>query len=137
MNELTPVYLLAGLIGSLILGSVLVFRKRFDPFAPVWLFLIGFFQVYVVQALSYHEWAVSTHGEQMVEAAGWRSLWALLVFLGVYYFGPGRWVAGQLPRSPVHWSLPVLSGVVPVMLAWGFFCSVVMIVQGTDEQISQ
>lgn len=137
MNELTPVYLLAAVIAGLILASVLVFRKRFDPFAPVWLFLIGFFQVYVVQALSYHEWAVSTHGEQVVEAAGWRSLWALLLFLAVYYFGPGRWVAAQLPRSPVHWSLPVLSGVVPVMLAWGFFCSVVMIVQGTDEQISQ
>jgi len=136
MNELLPVYLTCGLILSLTLSAILVFRNLFDPFAPVWLFLIGFFQVYVVQALSYNEWAVSVHGAQMVESANWRAFWAICVFLIAYQFGPGRWVAGRMPRAPVHWSMPALSGVVPVMLTWGFFCSVVMIVSGTTEQTS-
>lgn len=136
MNELLPVYLTGGLILSLTLSAILVFRNSFDPFAPVWLFLIGFSQVYVVQALSYNEWAVSVHGAQMVESANWRAFWAICVFLIAYQFGPGRWVAAKMPRAPVHWSMPALSGVVPVMLTWGFFCSVVMIVSGTTEQTS-
>ena len=30
-----------------------VLTRRFDPFAPVWLFLVGFVQVYIIQALSF------------------------------------------------------------------------------------
>ena len=40
MNELLPVYLTCGLILSLTLSAILVFRNLFYPFAPVWLFLI-------------------------------------------------------------------------------------------------
>lgn len=137
MNESFPAYLTGGLILSLILGAVFVFRKRFDPFAPVWLFMIGFFQVYVIQALSYRDWAVSVHGEQIVEAANWRSLWAICLFLFVYWFGPGRWFSGKMPRAPYHWSMPALTGLVPFMLTWGFFCSIIMIVQGKDEETTQ
>lgn len=137
MSETTPVYLSAFVILGLIFSVVFVFRSRFDPFAPVWMFIVGFFQIYVVQALNYHEWAVSVHGEDLVESANWRSFWALILFLAVYQFGPGKWLSGKAPRSPVHWSMPLLSSVVPVMLTWGFFCSIVMIIQGTDEEVSK
>lgn len=137
MNELTPVYFTGALILGLIFSVVFIFKSKFDPFAPVWLFIIGFFQIYVVQAISYHEWAISVHGEQIVESANWRAFWAVLLFLVVYAFGPGRWFSSKLPRSPVHWSMPVLTAVVPVMLTWGFFCSVVMIIQGTEEEVSK
>jgi len=36
----------------------------------------------------------------------------------------------------VHWSMPALSVVVPVMLTWGFFCSVVMILSGSSDETS-
>jgi hypothetical protein len=137
MNETLPAYLTGGLILTLVLGAVFLFRSRFDPFAPVWLFLIGYFQVYVIQALSYRDWAVSVHGEQIVESANWRAFWAILVFLAVYAWGPGRWVSGKVPRAPFHWSMPTLSVVVPCMLTWGFFCSVVMIIQGTETETSK
>ena len=39
-----------------------VFRKSFDPFAPHWLFLTGFAQVYVVQAITAREWAIRIRG---------------------------------------------------------------------------
>lgn len=136
MNDQFPVYLMAGVILTLVLGSLFIWKNWFDPFAPVWLFLCGFFQIYVVQALSYREWALSVHGHQLVEAANWRAFWAMCVFLVAYQFGPGRWVAAKLPRSPVHWSMPALSVVVPVMLTWGFFCSVIVIVSGSGDETS-
>lgn len=133
MNELTPVYCTTVLIVGLVLANVFVFKRWFDPFAPIWLFITGYFQVYVVQAFSYREWAVSIHGEELVTEANWRAFWAILLFVLVYYFGPGRWFSGKMPRSPIHWSMPVLSVVVPVMLTWGFFCSIAMIIQGGDS----
>ena len=39
----------AVILTTLIVG---VFRKSFDPFAPHWLFLTGYAQVYVVQAIT-------------------------------------------------------------------------------------
>ena len=42
-----------------------VLRRRFDPFAPIWLFLVGYVQVYVVQAITYHEWATRVRGRQV------------------------------------------------------------------------
>lgn len=49
--------------------------KKFDPFAPVWLYLVGYLQVYVIQAINYHDWAVSVRGKELVAAANWRALW--------------------------------------------------------------
>ena len=37
--------------------------RKFDPFAPVWLFLVGYVQVYIIQAVSYHEWALRVRGK--------------------------------------------------------------------------
>ena len=64
-----------------------VVTRRFDPFAPIWLFLVGYFQVYVVQAISYHEWAVNVRGEELVALGELRALWALVWFLVVYHSG--------------------------------------------------
>ena len=135
-SDQVPVLLTGGLISVLIFGSLFIWKSRFDPFAPVWLFLCGIMQIYVVQALMYRDWAIGLHGEQLVESANWRAFWATCLFLAVYQFGPGKWVAAKMPRSPVHWSMPALSVVVPVMLTWGFFCSVVMILSGSSEETS-
>ena len=51
MDERSYVYATAGVIIAYLL--VAVARRTFDPFAPVWLFLVGYVQVYVVQAISY------------------------------------------------------------------------------------
>jgi len=38
--------------------------RKFDPFAPIWLFLIGYLQVYVLQAVSFHSWAIGVRGKE-------------------------------------------------------------------------
>jgi hypothetical protein len=97
--------------------------RKFDPFAPVWLFLIGYLQIYVLQALSFHEWAVEVRGKELVTAANFRSLWALLWFLLVYQLGPSRAVARILPCPPRNWS-PVFAGVSsPPLIVWGLYCA--------------
>ena len=78
--------------------------RRFDPFAPIWLFLVGYIQIYVVQAINYHAWAVSARGKDLVAAADWRALWALALVPLVYHLGPGRGIAPVLPRPPRRWS---------------------------------
>ncbi len=50
-----------------------IFRKGFDPFAPVWLFLMGYTQVYVVQAIMYREYALRVRGEEVVTAMNLRA----------------------------------------------------------------
>ena len=67
-----------------------VFTRAFDPFAPVWLFLLGYAQVYVIQAISYHEWAIQIRGKDLVETANFRALWATCL------------VSSNLP--PWYWS---------------------------------
>ena len=92
------VYATAAVIGLLVLSQV--FRKVFDPFEPVWLFLVGYVQVYVIQALSYREYALRVRGPDLVAAANLRAFWALVFFLAVYYSGLGKRVARKLPRPP-------------------------------------
>ena len=70
-----------------------VFTRAFDPFAPVWLFLLGYAQVYVIQALSYHDWALEIRGRDLVTAANLRAVWAIVWFLAVYQLGAGRALA--------------------------------------------
>ena len=100
-----------------------VVSRSFDPFAPVWLFLVGYLQVYVFQAISFHDWAVDVRGRELVAAANFRSFWALAWFLLVYQLGPARMAARILPRPPRNWS-PLLAAVVsPPLIVWGLFCA--------------
>lgn len=113
---------------------VCVIRKRFDPFAPVWMFLVGYVQVYFVQALSYREWALEARGEELVTAAGCRSLWSLALFLGVYHLGPGRLLSRLLPAPPAGWSAGAVAAISPPLVLWGLICSGVMIRGGMDME---
>ena len=106
---------------AVILGVFLVsvVRRRFDPFAPLWLFLVGYVQVYVIQALSYHEYGIRVRGHEVVTEANVRALWGLIWFLIVYHLPIGRGVASRLPRSPVAWSAGLVAGIAPILAAWG------------------
>ena len=121
MDELYFIYATAGLAVIYFIHQVV--SRNFDPFAPVWLFLIGYLQVYVLQAISFHEWAVEIRGKELVAAASFRSFWALLWFLIVYQLGPSRTAARILPSPPQGWS-PLLAGLVsPPLIIWGLFCA--------------
>jgi hypothetical protein len=134
MNDQLSVYLTAGIIITYFLTSVLI--RKFDPFAPIWLFLVGYLQVYVIQALSYRDWALAVRGDELVTAANSRALWALVWFLAVYHLGVSRWLATQLPSPPQHWSGLLVTGVSPVLILWGLYCAGVVIshgLQGLDN----
>src|SRR5262245_18245873 len=121
MEDLYVVYGTAGMVVLYFLQQIV--SRRFDPFAPVRLFLIGYVQVYVFQAISFPEWAVKVRSRELVALASVRSCWALLWFLFIYQFAPGRTVARILPRPPQNWS-PFLAGVVcPPLIIWGLFCA--------------
>ncbi|QEH31703.1 hypothetical protein OJF2_01680 [Aquisphaera giovannonii] len=124
MNELTPVYLIAATILAYLAFHVLT--RRFDPFAPVWLFLVGYVQVYIIQALSYHDWAVISRGVELTAAANMRALWALVWFLAVYHLGGGRLVASVLREPPRAWSTGAVNVLAPPMAIWGLFCAGVL-----------
>ena len=109
------------------LFTIQVVTRRFDPFAPIWLFLVGYFQVYVVQAISFHEWAVNVRGEELVGLANQRALWSLVLFLLVYYSGLGRLFAPLLPRPPAQWSTSSINLISPVFIIWGLVCSGVLL----------
>ena len=130
MNELTFVYALAALIAGL--AAFQVATRRFDPFAPIWLFLVGYIQVYVVQAYSYHDWAVRVRGEELVAAANFRALWALMWFFTVYYLAPTRFLARCLPRPPQGWALMPVTVMSPVLVFWGLLCAG-MVFRGDDS----
>ena len=124
MDELHFIYATAGLMVLYFLHQVV--SRKFDPFAPIWLFLVGYFQIYVLQALSFHDWAVEVRGKELVSAANFRSLWALAWFLLVYQLAPTRAVARILPHPPRNWS-PLLAGVVsPPLILWGLYCANVL-----------
>ncbi len=133
--ELTYVY--ATLTVMIVYFLIHAISRRVDPYSPVWLFLCGYLQVYVVQALSYHEWAITIRGTDVVTSANERALWALLLFLGVYHCGVPRLAAACLPTPPSRWKLNWVFVVVPPLLIWGLFCAVMVIrggsVNGTDE----
>jgi hypothetical protein len=121
MDDQQYVYAMIALIVLYFLGSVA--RRRFDPFAPVWLFLVGYVQVYVIQALSYREWAISVRGVELVTAANQRALWALVWFFFVYHFGGGRMIARRLPSPPRNWSNLAVGLLSPVLIVWGLYCT--------------
>jgi hypothetical protein len=138
MDEIPYAYLTAGAIVAYFLAHVVT--RRFDPFAPTWLFLVGYVQIYVVQAIHYHDWGVAVRGKDLVAAADWRALWALLWFFLVYHLGPGRRFAKILPGPPQAWSSGFVAVLTPLLVLWGLFCAGVVIRAGsatpTDGQPS-
>jgi hypothetical protein len=140
VDDRTILYTIAGIIGLYLAGHVLA--RRFDPFAPVWLFLVGYFQVYVVQAMTYREWAINTRGIQLVTAADLRALWALAWYLAVYHMPAGSWLAGKLPRPPRSWPPALIAVLTPPLILWGLYCSGLTLREGmqgseplTPEQV--
>ena len=119
MDEQYFVFAAAGIILVYFLVNVIV--RKFDPFAPVWLFLVGYVQVYIIQAVSYHEWALRVRGQELVAAAHFRALWALLWFLTVYHLGISPRLASVLPRPPRGWSTALIAGVSPFLILWGLY----------------
>lgn len=119
--DIYAVYATAALILGLIVVSML--RKSFDPFAPVWLILVGYFQIYVIQAISYREYALRVRGPDVTATANIRALWALSWFLLVYYAAPARRIARWLPAPPRAWPTPVIAMFSPPLVLWGLFCA--------------
>lgn len=131
MNDMLPVFATAAVIIIMVASQVL--RRGFDPFEPLWLFLAGYAQVYVVQALSYRDYAMRVRGDDIVTQANLRALWALLWFLAVYHSGLGKMIARRLPRAPAGWLVgPVVIGA-PVMVAWGLVCSGLVLSRNLSE----
>jgi hypothetical protein len=121
MEELHFTYATAALILVYFLAHVVT--RRFDPFAPIWLFLVGYFHVYVIMAISYHDWAASVRGKELVAAASLRAFWALVVFLAVYHLGIGRRLAALLPQAPKQWSPVSVALISPPLVLWGLYCA--------------
>jgi hypothetical protein len=132
MEDVFLIYTTAAVI--LLYFFIDVLRAKFDPFEPIWLFLVGYFHVYVIQALSYHEWAVGTRGKELVWAANFRALWALFWFLAVYQVPLGRFMAGVLPNPPRAWSPKLVAAISPPLILWGLFCAGMMIQSGVQDQ---
>jgi len=124
MDEYGYVYATAGVMALYFI--IQMATKRFDPFAPVWLFFVGYFQLYVIQALSYHDWAVGVRGVELVTAANQQALWALIWYLFVYHVGVGNIIAPRLPSPPRGWSNLAVMLLSPGLILWGLFCSGVM-----------
>jgi hypothetical protein len=134
MDELSFVYMTAAVI--LGVGLWHVARKTFDPFSPLWLFLLGYLQVYVIQAISYHEWAIRVRGVDLVTRANVRALWALTWFLIVYHSPIGRWVASRLPRAPTRWSPGLITGMSPLLVTWGLVCAGLVLSEGGQREVT-
>lgn len=113
-----------------------VVSRRFDPFAPVWMFLVGYLQIYVVQATTLREWALTIRGIDIVTAANARALWALLWFLAVYYSGLGKMIASVLPAPPATWSVPAVGTLSPFLAVFGLYCASMVMHQFSDESVS-
>jgi hypothetical protein len=128
MDDQAYIFATAGVILAYFLAQML--SRKFDPFAPVWLFLVGYVQVYVIQALSYREWALAIRGNDLVTAANLRAFWAILWFLGVYHLGLGRRLAPAIPRPPRGWSPGLVAAISPPLILWGLFCAGVAIQGG-------
>ncbi len=121
MEEINFIYATVGLMVLYFLHQFI--SRKFDPFAPVWLFLLGYLQIYVIQALNFHDWAIEVRGKNLVTAANFRSFWALLWFLLVYQLGPARIAARILPRPPARWSAALPTVLCPPLIIWGLFCA--------------
>ena len=131
MDDLYPVFATAAVIVVYFLFKAV--NGSFDPFAPTWLFFVGYMHVYVVQALSYHEWAVGVRGKELVWAANMRALWALVWFLIVYHLPIGRLLAAALPAAPRNWSPRLVATISPPLVIWGLFCAGMLVRAASNE----
>ena len=127
MTDESYVYATAALIVALFVFQVTT--KKFDPFAPVWLFLVGYVQLYVIQAATLREWGIGVRGIEVITAANLRILWALILFLTIYYVIPGKWLAGVLPGPPEAWSVGAVATLSPFLVAWGLVCAYAVVRQ--------
>jgi hypothetical protein len=135
MDDLYWVYGTALVVVLYLLAHLL--RRRFDPFAPVWLFLVGYIHIYVLQAASFHAWAVDTRGADLVWAANFRAFWALLWLLAAYHFGPGRMVARIMPAAPRGWPPSLVAALSPPLVLWGLFCAgLILLGRGAGDEIT-
>jgi hypothetical protein len=128
MSDQTCVHGTAAVMAIVLLLHVMT--KKFDPFAPIWLFFVGYVQLYVIQAVMLRDWALGIRGLEVVTTANGRALWALLLFVVVYHWGPGRAIAVRLPAAPQGWSVGVVAAISPFLVAWGLYCAWVVINQG-------
>jgi hypothetical protein len=127
------------LTAAVVLGyfALRVATRTFDPFAPIWLFLVGYTQLYIIQAWSFHEWAVRVRGEELVTTANARAFWALLWLLAAYHSGLGRLIAWLLPAPPTAWSDAPVAVLSPILFVWGLFCAGMVLNSGdTSAPIS-
>jgi len=129
--ELYPAYgTTAILIGTFV---VYVASRKFDPFAPIWMFFVGYTQIYVFQAINYHEWAVRVRGTDMVMTANFRACWALIWFLVAYHSGIPKLVAARLPAPPVQWSPAIISAISPPLTLWGLLSAGLLLRSASAE----
>ena len=132
MDELFPVYATAAVILSYFL--VQVTTGRFDPFAPTWLFFVGYVHVYIIQPLTYHDWAVEVRGKDLVWSANFRACWSLVWFLVIYHLPLGRLIAPFLPRPPSSWSPKIVATISPPLILWGLFCAGMVVRSGAGDE---
>jgi hypothetical protein len=130
MGELVYTYATGAVIVAYFLLRLA--SRRLDPFEAIWLFLLGYAQLYVIQPVSFHAWAVGVRGADVVAAANWRALWALCWFLAVYHLCPARRLAPALPRPPRAWSPGFVAVLSPLLIVWGLYCSGVAIRSGGE-----
>lgn len=129
--EVLPAYGTAAVIILVFLAHLV--SRRFDPFAPVWMFLVGYVQVYVFQAINYHDWAMEARGPQIVMTANLRALWALVWFMVVYHCGLSKQIAKVMPKPPTRWSVGMVCAMVPVLVAWGAVGAGLLLRGGSGE----
>ena len=72
MDDLMYVYAI-GLIPAALLAFEVV-TKRFDPFAPIWLFFVGYVHLYMLEALNLRERALGVRGIEIVREASFRGV---------------------------------------------------------------
>jgi hypothetical protein len=132
MDELGWLYATGAVI--VIYFLVHVGTGKFDPFAPMWLYLVGYLHLYVVQAFSYHDWAVSVRGAELVTAANFRAFWALLWIILVYHLAPGKSLSRWLPAPPSGWSSTQIALISPPLVLWGLLCAGVLLRGGGDGE---
>lgn len=115
--EVLPAYGIVAVIVAVFLAHLV--SGKFDPFAPIWMFLVGYVQIYVFQAINYHDWAVQVRGPQMVMAANIRALWALIWFMIIYHCGFPKLLSRCLPKPPSQWSSGIVCVISPLLILWG------------------
>ena len=118
MDDLYPVFATAAVILVYFLFKAV--NGSFDPFAPMWLFFVGYIHVYVVQALTYHEWAVGVRGKELVWAANLPALWALVWFLSFTICRSAGCWPRALPAAARDWSPRLVATISPPLLSGAF-----------------